>query len=87
MISSRSLFLALAAWTWTATNFVTVVNADPSPQVQKDITAAIKAAASGNGTVDYTKFVNPFVGTGELFHSFSDAPHLTTVLSSNRRRR
>jgi hypothetical protein len=65
MISSRPLFLALAAWTWTATNLVNVVNADPSPDVQKNITAAIKAVASGNGTVDYTKFVNPFVGTGK----------------------
>lgn len=43
---------------------MTGVNAQPDPQVQKGITAAIKAAAnSTGGNVDYTKFVNVFIGT------------------------
>ncbi|THH13167.1 hypothetical protein EW146_g7023 [Bondarzewia mesenterica] len=38
------------------------VHAQPSPQVQKRITAAIKAAANQTN-IDYTAFVNPFIGT------------------------
>lgn len=41
----------------------TSVFAQPSPQVQKKITAAIKAAANATGNIDYTQFVNVFVGT------------------------
>jgi hypothetical protein len=41
--------------------------AQPSPKVQERITAAIKAAQESNSTdIDYTAFVNPFIGTGEL---------------------
>ena len=42
------------------------VSAQPSPEVQKRIAAAIAATESTNGTIDYTKFVNPFIGTGTL---------------------
>ena len=42
-----------------------VVRAQPSPDVQRRISAAIKAAiVNGSGTLDYTAFVNPFIGTG-----------------------
>lgn len=44
------------------------VVAQPSPEVQQRISAAIAAANSTNGTVDYTAFVNPFIGTGETSH-------------------
>lgn len=39
--------------------------AQPSPEVQRRISAAIKAAANATN-LDYTAFVNPFIGTGEL---------------------
>ena len=42
-----------------------VVYGQPSPEVQKRISAAIKAAANAT-TIDYTTFVNPFVGTGKI---------------------
>jgi hypothetical protein len=43
----------------------TIVCAQPSPDVQRRISAAIRAAIhNGSGTVDYTDFVNPFIGTG-----------------------
>ncbi|KAI0063500.1 glycoside hydrolase family 92 protein [Artomyces pyxidatus] len=38
------------------------VHAQPSPDVQKRISAAIKAAANETN-IDYTAFVNPFIGT------------------------
>lgn len=38
------------------------VYAQPSPEQQKRISAAIKNAAN-NKTIDYTQFVNPFIGT------------------------
>jgi hypothetical protein len=42
-----------------------VVRAQPSPDVQRRISAAIQAATgSGSSTIDYTAFVNPFIGTG-----------------------
>jgi hypothetical protein len=44
-----------------------LAHAQPNPQVQKNITAAITAAGAAKNTVnpvDYTKFVNPFIGTG-----------------------
>lgn len=47
-----------------------LVNAQPSPEVQKRISAAIKAAAHAT-TVDYTAFVNPFIGTGALCYHLS----------------
>lgn len=42
-----------------------VVWAQPSPAVQQRITAAIKAAANQTD-IDYTAFVNPFIGTGAI---------------------
>ncbi|KAJ7881413.1 glycoside hydrolase family 92 protein [Mycena leptocephala] len=39
------------------------VNAQPAPSVQAGITAAIKSAANATGPLDYTAFVNPFIGT------------------------
>ncbi|KAI0310652.1 glycoside hydrolase family 92 protein [Amylostereum chailletii] len=50
----RTLLLAVGA--------AVVVRAQPSPEVQKRISAAIKAAANAS-TIDYTAFVNPFIGT------------------------
>lgn len=44
------------------------VLAQPSPDVQKRISAAIAAAANAS-TIDYTEFVNPFIGTGRPFLS------------------
>jgi len=42
-----------------------IVRSQPSPDVQRRISAAIQAAISnGSGTIDYTAFVNPFIGTG-----------------------
>ncbi|KAF9055676.1 glycoside hydrolase family 92 protein [Panaeolus papilionaceus] len=52
-------FLASLIWPFLAH---VVVNAQPSPQVQKRISAAI-AATSHNAQPDYTAFVNPFIGT------------------------
>lgn len=44
--------------------YTTLVHAQPSPQVQKRITAAIKAAAKlPSSEIDYTQFVNVFIGT------------------------
>jgi hypothetical protein len=54
LASSFSVFLAACI----------VVRAQPSPEVQRRISAAIQAAISGSGTIDYTAFVNPFIGTG-----------------------
>jgi hypothetical protein len=39
--------------------------AQPSPDVQKRISAAIRNAA-GQSNPDYSAFVNPFIGTGAL---------------------
>lgn len=38
--------------------------AQPSPKVQARITAAIEASKNATGDIDYTQFVNPFIGTG-----------------------
>ncbi|KAF7289322.1 Glycoside hydrolase family 92 protein [Mycena indigotica] len=39
------------------------VYAQPAPSVQSGITAAIKAASNATGSLDYTEFVNVYVGT------------------------
>ncbi|KZV68558.1 glycoside hydrolase family 92 protein [Peniophora sp. CONT] len=44
------------------------VSAQPSPEVQKRIAAAIAATNSTNSTIDYTEFVNPFIGTDTFFY-------------------
>jgi hypothetical protein len=50
---------------YLATTVLTVY-AQPSPKVQERISNAIKNAASATATgIDYTSFVNPFIGTGE----------------------
>jgi hypothetical protein len=64
---------AFAAFAALAATFVPSAWADPSPQVQTNITAAIRAAAHANGTIDYTKFVNPFVGTGQSLLFFPNS--------------
>jgi len=45
------------------TYFSVSVQAQPSPKVQKRIKAAIQAAVNATGPVDYTQFVNVFIGT------------------------
>ena len=50
-----------------------VVRAQPSPDVQRRILAAIEAAIiNGSNITDYTAFVNPFIGTGTFLHQPSD---------------
>ncbi|KAF7357737.1 Glycoside hydrolase family 92 protein [Mycena venus] len=46
----------------SAAGLLLSVNAQPAPSVQAGITAAIKNAANAT-TLDYTAFVNPFIGT------------------------
>jgi hypothetical protein len=55
---------------WSLTGTLTVivavcglVHAQPSPGVQRRISAAIEAAGN-TPVIDYTAFVNPFIGTG-----------------------
>jgi len=49
-----------------------VVRAQPSPDVQRRISAAIEAAIINESSViDYTAFVNPFIGTGTFLHQTS----------------
>ncbi|KAM5540286.1 hypothetical protein V8D89_006105 [Ganoderma adspersum] len=55
---------SLGLWVLAAVSLVGGVYAQPSPQVQKRISAAIKKAGASNSTsVDYTQFVNVFIGT------------------------
>jgi hypothetical protein len=50
-----------------AVAYIGTTYAQPSPQVQARISAAIKAAQESKSmNIDYTAFVNPFIGTGEL---------------------
>lgn len=56
--SSSAAFLLLSSF------LTTFVYAQPSPDQQKRISAAIAAAANQTGTPDLTAFVNPFIGTG-----------------------
>lgn len=60
MMARFTLVLVLAS--------IAQVFAQPSPDVQKRISAAIAAAANAS-TIDYTEFVNPFIGTGRPFLS------------------
>lgn len=59
--------MAISSFVRALTVFVLVgggsVCAQPSPEVQRRITAAIEATAN-SPTIDYTAFVNPFIGTG-----------------------
>lgn len=45
------------------TSLVGLVFAQPSPEVQKRISAAIKNAAKNTTNIDYTQFVNVYIGT------------------------
>ena len=57
---ARSLAILVAA--------CSAVHAQPSPDVQRRISAAIQAAiVNDSGTIDYTAFVNLFIGTGTFF--------------------
>ncbi|KAJ7451768.1 glycoside hydrolase family 92 protein [Mycena galericulata] len=48
----------------TTAGLLLSASAQPAPSVQAGITAAIKAATNATAPLDYTKFVNPFIGTG-----------------------
>lgn len=65
--------------TWTILSFNPshLVNAQPSPELQKRITAAIADAKNATGPLDYTKFVNVFIGTD------NDGGKFTRVCQSN----
>ncbi|KAF7782203.1 CAZyme family GH92 [Agaricus bisporus var. burnettii] len=55
--SSPAVYILLSS-------FLTLfIRAQPSPEQQKRISAAIEAALNQTGTPDYTAFVNPFIGT------------------------
>lgn len=56
--SSPAAYLLLSSF------FTIFIHAQPSPQQQARIANAIAAAANQSGTLDYTAFVNPFIGTG-----------------------
>lgn len=58
-ISSRSWLLAASA-------LAGAVCAQPSPGVQQRIDQAIQDAGNATGQLDYTAFVNPFIGTGAI---------------------
>jgi hypothetical protein len=53
-----------AAFVLLPSLLTTFVHAQPSPDLQTRISAAITAAVNQSGTPDYTAFVNPFIGTG-----------------------
>ncbi|KAL5528179.1 hypothetical protein ACEPAF_7315 [Sanghuangporus sanghuang] len=58
LLPSTPLYLVLSFYL----SYLASVNAQPSPEVQRRISAAI--AAAGNATeIDYSDFVNPFIGT------------------------
>ena len=55
---------ALALWVFAAAALSGVVRGQPSPDVQRRISAAIQnASESHSPVVDYTQFVNVFIGT------------------------
>lgn len=75
----------LALWVLAVTSFwgSGLVNAQPSPQVQERISAAIKKAASlPADKVDYTEFVNVFIGTD----NFGDVWYATVNCARNEER-
>jgi len=52
------------SWLLAAAPLFASIRAQPSPEVQERISAAIQAAAKSNGSdIDYTQFVNVFIGT------------------------
>lgn len=62
-----NLPLSLPRWLrlFAAGAFASAVWAQPSPDVQKRIDQAIQDAANKT-SLDYTAFVNPFIGTGAV---------------------
>lgn len=65
--------MARSTWAlFSALVLASVARAQPSPRVQERISAAI-AAAGNESSIDYTEFVNPFIGTGMHVR---DAPFL-----------
>ena len=73
------IFSSLASSLAVLVAACSVVRAQPSPDVQRRISAAIEAAIiNGSSTIDYTAFVNPFIGTGTFLHQLSD--HLGPIL-------
>lgn len=54
---------SFCCWLFIANIFIFLARAQPSPEVQKRIDKAIKDAANKTN-LDYTAFVNPFIGTG-----------------------
>jgi hypothetical protein len=63
LLSSFAVFVAACS----------IARAQPSPDVQRRISAAIEAAiVNGSSSIDYTAFVNPFIGTGTFLHRPSD---------------
>ena len=67
------IFSSLASSFAVFVTACSVVRAQPSPDVQRRISAAIEAAIiNGSSVTDYTAFVNPFIGTGMFFHQPSD---------------
>lgn len=57
-------FVRCLAWLLALLSLSALTSAQPSPNVQKRISAAIKNAANQTNP-DYTAFVNPFIGTGQ----------------------
>ena len=60
--------LSLSA-AFVAALFAGAAYAQPSPKLQQRISAAIQAAKNST-SLDYTAFVNPFIGTG-VYNTFS----------------
>ena len=76
----------LTLWVLAAIALFGGVHAQPSPDVQKRISAAIEKAGQSNSTnVDYTQFVNVFIGTdnfGDVWYA-SRSSHLHTRAQVN----
>ncbi len=72
----------LLAVTLLSSNYVA---SQPAPSLQRRIAAAIHDAANATGPIDYTVFVNPFIGTGahnivRCFQILIPAYDLQTIL-------
>lgn len=63
LVSGLGMFSRLCLLAAFGSSWLSLVEAQPSPQVQRRITAAIKAAANATSDIDYTQFVNVFIGT------------------------
>ena len=81
MQNNRGLVLGLILASQSLFN-IYGVQAQPSPASQKRISAAIAAAASQSHP-DYTAFVNPFIGTGNVTTVYLLCQLLTLILEDN----